>query len=270
MASEDLDRLRKNLETLRLRHIAEHLDEHLREAKRLKLGHVGFMVRATDTEVLARTERGAQQRIARACFEELVTLDAFEFNKQPTIDRRQIMDLAELGFIDRCEAVLFLGPSGVGKSHLATALGVRACESGYRVEYHRAPELFPILHAALADDSLDELLEALGKPPLMIVDELGAETRKPEQDFGALFYELVGARHRRGSLLLISNFSVTDWANKLGNAPLVTAAVDRLLDGAHIVDIPKEAPSYRAQRKRGKGRLPRRRLPASVRRYRRR
>jgi DNA replication protein DnaC len=270
MASEDLDRLRRNLQTLRLRHIAEHLDEHLREAKRLKLGHVGFMVRATDAEVLARSEKGAQQRIAKACFEEVVTLDAFEFHKQPTIDRRQIMDLAELGFLDRCEAVLFLGPSGVGKSHLATALGVRACEAGYRVEYHRAPELFPILHAAMADDSLDELLEILARPPLMIVDELGAGVRKPEQDFGALFYELVGARHRRGSLVVVSNFSVTDWAKKLGNAPLVSAALDRLLDGAYVTDIPPDAPSYRARRKRGPGRLPRRRLPASVRRYRRR
>lgn len=270
MASEDLERLRRNLEILRLRHMVEHLDEHLREAKRLNLGHVGFIARATDAEVLARSEKGAQQRIARACFEEVVALDAFDFKKQPTIDRRQIMDLAELGFLDRCEAVMFVGPSGVGKSHLATALGVRACECGYRVEYHRAPELFPILHAAMADDSLDELLEALGKPQLVIVDELGAGSRKPEQDFGALFYELVGSRHRRGSLLIVSNFEVTDWAKKLGNAPLVTAAVDRLLDGAHVVTIPPDAPSYRARRRRNPGPLPRRRLPASVRRYRRR
>ena len=78
MASEDLDRLRRNLETLKLRHVAEHLDEHLRKAKRLKLGHVGFMVRATDAEVLARSEKGAQQRIGRACFEEVLTLDAFD------------------------------------------------------------------------------------------------------------------------------------------------------------------------------------------------
>lgn len=270
MASEDLDRLRANLEVLRLRHVAEHLDDHLREAKRLKLGHVGFMVRTTDAEVLARTEKGAQQRISRACFEEVVSLDGFEFEKQPTIDRRQIMDLAELGFVDRCESALLLGPSGVGKSHLATALGVRACESGYRVEYHRAPELLPILHIAMADESLDELLETLGKPPLLILDELGAGPRKPSQDFGALLYELVGARHRRGSFIIVSNFPVTEWGKKLGNAPLVTAAVDRLLDGAHVIDIPPDAPSYRARRKRGAGRLPRRRLPASVRRYRRR
>lgn len=268
MASEDLDRLRRNLEALRLRHMAEHLDHHLREAKRLNLGHVGFLARATDAEVLARTQKGAQQRIARACFEEVLTLDAFEFQKQPTIDRRQVMDLAEFGFVDRCEAVLFVGPSGVGKSHLATALGVRACESGYRVEYHRAPELLSILHTAMADDSLDDLLEALAKPQILIVDELGAGTRKPEQDFGALFYELVGARHRRGSFLLLSNFPIVEWGKRLGNPALVTSAVDRLLDGAHVIDIPADAPSYRARRKRGAGRLPRRRLPASVRSYR--
>jgi DNA replication protein DnaC len=270
MASEDLDRLRQNLNVLRLAHVAEHLDSHLREAKRLKLGHAGFMVRVTDAEVLARTERGAQQRISRACFEELVTLDGFLFQKQPAIDRRQIMDLAELGFVDRCESVLLMGPSGVGKSHLATALGVRACESGYRVEYHRAPELFPILHTAMADESLDELLDVLGKPPVLIIDELGAGPRKPDQDFGALFYELVSARHRRGSFIVVSNFAPTEWAKKLGNEPLVTAAVDRLLDGAHVISVPKDAPSFRAERKRGAGRLPRRRLPASVRRYRRR
>lgn len=270
MASEDLDRLRQNLNTLGLTHVAEHLDSYLREAKRLKLGHVGFMVQVTDAEVLARTERGARQRISQACFEEIVTLDGFLFEKQPTIDRRQVMDLAELGFIDRCEAVLIMGPSGVGKSHLATALGIRACEAGYRVEYHRASELFPILHTALADESLDDLLEALGRPHVMIIDELGAGPRKPDQDFGALFYELVVARHRHGSFIIVSNFDPTDWANKLDNEPLVAAAVDRLLDGAHVISVPKDAPSFRAKRDRGAGRLPRRRLPASVRRYRRR
>ena len=162
------------------------------------------------------------------------------------------------------------GPSGIGKSHLATALGVQACESGYRVEYHRAPELLPILYAALADESLDDLLDALRKPHLMIIDEIGAGPRKPDQDYGALLYELINTRHRRGAFILISNFAPTDWAHKLGNPPLVTAAIDRLLDGAHVITVPQDAPSYRAKRTRGAGRLPQRRLPASVRRYRRR
>ena len=270
MASDDLERLRTNLEALRLRHMAQHLDTHLREAQKLGLANVGFMVRATDAEILARKEKSVRLRIGRACFEELATLDGFDFKEQPSIDRRQILDLAELGFVDRCEAILLLGPSGVGKSHLATALGVQACEAGYRVEYHRAPELLPILYAALADESLDELLDALRKPHLVIVDEIGAGPRKPEQDFGALLYELVNARHRRGAFIMVSNFDPTDWATKLGNPPLVTAAVDRLLDGAHVITIPVDAPSYRAKRKRGPGRLPQRRLPASVRRYRRR
>ncbi len=270
MASEDLERLRHNLEVLRLRNLAENLETHLREAQRLELGHIGLLVRVTDAEVLARREQGARQRISRACFEEILTLDGYDFKQQPSIDRRQIIDLAELGFIDRCEAILLMGPSGVGKSHLATGLGVQACENGYRVEYHRAPDLLPILHTAQADESLDELLGVLVKPHLLIVDELGAGTRKPEQDFGALFYALVGARHRRGATIVVSNFKPTEWAHKLGNAPLVTAALDRLLDGAHVIAVPEDAPSYRAQRKRGAGRLPPRRLPASVRRYRRR
>lgn len=214
MASDDLERLRSNLEALSLRHILEHLDTHLREAQQLALGHVGFMVRATDAEVLARKGKGVRQRITKACFEEVVTLDGYDFKEQPSIDRRQILDLA--------------------------------------------------------DESLDELLDALRKPHLMIIDELGAGPRKPEQDYGALFYELVNARHRRGAFVLVSNFAPTDWAHKLGNAPLVTAAIDRLLDGAHVITVPQDAPSYRAKRKRGAGRLPQRRLPASVRRYRRR
>ena len=249
MASEDLERLRHNLDVLRLRNMAEHLDTHLREAQRLKLGHVGLMVRLTDAEVLARTEKGVQQRIARACFEEVLTLDGYDFKEQPSIDRRQLFDLAELGFVDRCEATLLLGPSGVGKSHLATALDVRACEAGYRVEYHRAPDLLPILYTAQADESLDELLAVLAKPHVLILDELGAGPRKPDQDFGALFYELVGARHRRGAFIIVSNFTAADWAHKLGNAPLVTAAVDRLLDGAHVIAIPEDAPSLQSQAK---------------------
>lgn len=270
MASDDLDRLRQNLEALHLRHMTDHLDTHLREAQQLDLGHVGFLVRITDAEILARKDKGVSLRIARACFEELVTLDEYDFKEQPSIDRRQILDLAELGFVDRCEAAMFLGPSGIGKSHLATALGIKACEAGYRVEYHRAPELLPILHSALADESLDALLDALRKPHLMIIDEVGAGPRKPEQDYGALFYELVNARHRRGAFVLVSNFAPTDWGHKLGNPPLVTAAIDRLLDGAHVITVPPDASSYRAKRKRGAGRLPQRRLPASVRRYRRR
>lgn len=141
---------------------------------------------------------------------------------------------------------------------------------GYRVEYHRAPVLLPILHTAMADESLDDLLNALGKPHVLILDELGAGPRKPDQDFGALLYELVDARHRRGAFIISSNFKPTQWAEKLGNPPLVTAAVDRLLDGAHVVRTPEDAPSFRAKRKRGAGPLPPRRLPASVRRYRRR
>jgi len=270
MASEDLDRLRQNFDSLGWKHTAARLDDIIKEAGRLKLGHIGLMLRTTDAEILARKERGAQHRIARACFDELVTLADFDFAKQPAIDRKQILDLGELAFVDRCEAVLFLGPSGIGKTALATGIGVKACEAGYTVEFHHAPTLLSILHCALVDETLDEVLDALCKPVMLIIDELGAGARHPDQDLGAAFSELVHARYRRGSFVITSNFDPTAWADSLGNPHHVTAAVDRLLDGIHVVAVPDDAPSYRAKRKRGPGRLPKRRLPASVRRHRRR
>ena len=138
MGSDDLDRLRRNLEALRLNHVAERLDELIAQAGQLRLGHIGLMLRVTDAELLARTEQSVRNRVSRACFDELFSLDEYDFKKQPSIDRKQILDLAELAFVDRCEAVLFVGPSGVGKTALATALGVKACEEGYSVEFHRA------------------------------------------------------------------------------------------------------------------------------------
>ena len=270
MASEDLERLRSNFGALAWRHTAARLDDIVKDAGRLKLGHIGAMLRVTDGELLARKERGAQNRISRACFDELVTLEEFNFAEQPAIDRQQLLDLAELAFVDRCEAVLFLGPSGIGKTALATGIGVKACEAGYTVEFHHAPVLLSILHSALADESLDELLDALGKPDVLILDELGAGARRADQDLGAVFSELVHARYRRGAFVITSNFDPTAWADSLGNPHHVTAALDRLLDGVHIVAAPDDAPSYRAKRKRSPGSLKPRRLPASVRRYRRR
>ena len=141
MASEDLDQLVANLKRLQLRHTANNLDALLREAAQLKLGHVGFLKRVVDHEVLQRTETATNRRIQEAGFPELCRIDDYDFKAQPSLDRKAILDLAELGFLDRCEAVFFLGPSGVGKSHLSIGLGARACAAGYDVLYMRAYDM---------------------------------------------------------------------------------------------------------------------------------
>jgi DNA replication protein DnaC len=266
MASEELDRLLQNLKRLHLAHAANNLDEHLRQGAHLKLGRLAFLGRVMEAEVLARAETGTQRRLEQAQFPELLRLEDYDFKCQPSLDRKRVLDVAELGFVDACQAVLFIGPSGVGKTHLAIGLGVRACAAGYHVRFARAHDLLKSLWAALADNTLDAVLEDLSRPHLLVLDELSQGARKPEQDYAAVFYELVARRYRRGALVLTTNLGLEQWPTALGTPSLVTPALDRLLDASHTFVFPPEAPSYRAQRRDAPGPLPRpRRRPTTPR-----
>jgi DNA replication protein DnaC len=121
MASEELDGLIANLKRLSLAHAANNLEDHLRQAAQLKLGHLAFIARVMEAEVLARAETGNKRRLDQAQFPELLRIEDYDFKFQPSLDRKQLLDVAELDFVDKCQAVLFIGPSGVGKSHLAIA-----------------------------------------------------------------------------------------------------------------------------------------------------
>jgi DNA replication protein DnaC len=257
MASEERDRLIQNLRRLSLRHAAANLDEHLRQAAQLKLGHLALLARIAEAEVLARQETAADRRMRQADFPEVCRIEDYDFKAQPSLDRKRVLDLAELGFVDRCEPVLFLGPSGVGKTHLGIALGVRACQANYKVRFVRAYPMLRRLYAALADDTLDDALTELAQPDVLIVDELGNSPRKQEEDLAGVFFELVSRRYRRGAIILTTNLGFEEWPSALGAASQVTPAVDRLIEGAHIVTFPLEAESYRAKRKSGPGPLPR-------------
>lgn len=248
MASEDMDRLIALLQRLHLRHLAQNLGDHLREAAQLKLDPFGLLVRVAEAEVLARNERAAGLRIKQADLPEVCRLDAYDFKRQPSLNRSQVHNLAKLAFVDQRQSVIWIGPSGVGKTHLAIGLGVAACQAGYRVRFFRALTLLKRLWASLADDTLEDLLDELAKPDLLIIDELGNSPRTSEQDFAGVFFELVARRHRRGSFVLTTNLGFDQWAGALGSPSQVTPALDRLIEGAHIITFPKDAPSYRANR----------------------
>jgi DNA replication protein DnaC len=256
MASEERDRLVDNLRRLALRHAAQNLDDHLRQAGTLKLGHTAFLARIAEAEVLARQETAADRRLRRAEFPEICRVEDYDFKAQPTLDRKAVLDLCELGFVDRCEAVLWIGPSGVGKTHLAIGLGVRACQANYRVLFVRAYPMLKRLYAALADNTLDDVLTELAKPDLLILDELGNSPRKQEEDLAGVFFELVARRYRRGAIILTTNLGFEHWPSALGASSQVTPALDRLVEGAHIITFPSDATSYRAERKQGPGPLP--------------
>jgi DNA replication protein DnaC len=256
MASEELDRLIANLRRLHLAHAANNLEEHLRQATQLKLGNLAFLGRVMEAEVVARAETGTKRRLDEAGFPEVCRIEDYDFKFQPTLDRKQVLDLAELGFVDRCQAVLWIGPSGVGKSHLAIGLGVRACAAGYHVRFVRGHDLLKRLWAAMADNTFDETLEEYCKPSLLVIDDLAPGARRSEHDYAAVFYELVYRRYRRGALVLTTNLGLDQWPSALGTPSLVTPAVDRLLDAGHVITFPPDAPSYRAQRRQAPGPLP--------------
>jgi len=266
MASEERDQLLAHLRRLQLRHATHRIDDLLREAAQLQLGHLGFLARVVEAEVLARKETTTHRRIQEAQFPEPWRIEDYDFKEQPCLDRQVLLDLAELGFLDRCEAVFFLGPAGVGKSHLSVGLGTRACAAGYRVCYVRTYDLLKDLLAAMADETFEERLEEYCRPDLLILDEVGNDPVPAERHFAGVFYEVVHQRYRHGSTILTSHLGVNDWAAALGGSPgLVATALDRLLEGAHIITFPPEAESHRAQCERGPGPLPH---PRSRRRHR--
>jgi DNA replication protein DnaC len=256
MASDEMDRLLAQMKRLHLRNIAANLDEHLQQAAQLKLSPFALLARLVEAEILARNERAAGKRISGADFPEVLRLETYDFKKQPSLNRAQVLDLAELAFLDKKQSVIWIGPSGVGKTHLAIALGVKACQSGYWVRFCRAYTLLTQLYASLADDTLDELLEELCRPHLLIIDELGNSPRKREHDFAGVFFELVARRHRRGSIILSTNLGFEQWPEALGSPSQVTPALDRLLEAAHVITFPKDAPSYRISRTEPPGPLP--------------
>jgi DNA replication protein DnaC len=183
-------------------------------------------LRVVEAEILLRKENAAARRLKEAGFPEILRLEDYDFTKVPGLDREHVMRLSELGFIDHCEAVLLLGPSSVGKSHLSIALGVRACQAGYRVRFVRAYDLLKRLYAALADDTLDEVIDDLCVPALLVIDELGNSPRKPEHDYAGVFFELIARRHRRGSLIVSTNLGLNEWNLALGTAWQVTPAIE--------------------------------------------
>src|SRR6202020_3557792 len=126
---------------------AQNIDEHLKQAGALKLGHLAFLARIVEAEILARQQTRSDRRMRCAEFPEVCRIEDYDFKQQPSLDRKVVLDLAELGFVDRCEPVLWIGPSGVGKTHLSIGLGVRACQAGYNVRFVRSYKLLQRLYA---------------------------------------------------------------------------------------------------------------------------
>lgn len=239
-----MDNIRKHLATLKLSRMEKALDETLAEATRQNLPVEAVLERLLEIEATSLIERRIERRIRESRVPERKLLADFDFAFQTGIDKRQVMELATMGFVVHKQWLIMAGSSGTGKSHIAKALLLLACQQQYRCRYVTASFMLRDLLSGLADDSVEDKLKAYVRPDLLLIDEIGFDRLEQESNRNAsLFFKVIEGRYCKKSTILTTNIDFKALGEYLGD-PVVTAAlVDRMVHHAVIISI--DGPSYR-------------------------
>ena len=229
------------LERMKMEHLLAQLDGVCEHAAKGDLDYKGFLTQALEAEWRGRHQRGVESRLKLARLPWVKTLDQFDFEFQPSIDRRQVRELAGLSFVERAENVVLLGPPGVGKTHLAIALGVKAVEAGHTVLFLALESLMGRLVGARHENRLERTLQQLAYPRVLMLDELGYLPLTREE--ASLFFRLLVRRYERASLIVTSNKPFGRWGEVFGDDVVAAAMIDRLVHHAEVVSL--KGDSYR-------------------------
>ena len=253
MSASGLEQLQEQMKGLKLVRTAEELPLLVQEASRQEMSYTDFLQDLVSRELFAKQERHTAMKTTMARFPFHKTLESFDFKFQPSIEAKVIRELATGRFIANAENVLLLGPPGVGKTHLAVGIGLKACARAHGTTFVTGANLTAALVRAHNENRLEQKLKQLIQPRLLIIDEIGY---LPIERLGAnLFFQLVSKRYERGSILITSNQSLAGWGQVFGDQVIATAILDRLLHHSTIINIKGE--SYRLKEKRKSGLLTR-------------
>ncbi len=236
-----IERIRRHLVGLRMPRALETLDHVVQQLERGQVSAIEAIDTLLAEEITIREGRRVKAALQMARLATVKTLSGFDFSFQPSLDRNRIMALAGLDFIDRHEMVHFIGQSGTGKSHLATALGVEAVRAGRSVYFSPLADIIDSLARAEREGRLRERIRYFCRSSLLIIDEIGYLS--VGAGTGNLFFQLVNARYERGAMILTSNRGFAEWGQVFGDPVVATALLDRLLHHAVVVHI--EGASYR-------------------------
>ena len=236
--NDDLDQLLRNLHLSRIREI---YDAQLKEAEKQDVSYTEFVLRLLRPQWHARQDQSLAWRVKKAGLPEPWTLESFPYAKQPGVNRKQIRAFAELDFVAKAENLVFIGPTGVGKTGLASGILLKALQNGHRGLFLRAQDLFDEMYASLADRSSRKLVDRLARVAVLLIDELGYLNVKPEQ--ANVFFKLMEERYRRRATIITTNLPYDEWHGFLGNRLMTDALLGRLRHFCTTVRI--DGPSLR-------------------------